>query len=134
MRTGLLIFVLFLALAFFTLARKPPSVLSTPANQDIATNHSHASAPARYSTLAPSTFSFWLANPASENSATVDFARQVRPILEGKCQPCHFNGGTMYERLPFDRPETIRTLGNKLFTRIKDESERRVIREFLAQE
>jgi hypothetical protein len=40
----------------------------------------------------------------------------------------------MYERLPFDRPETIRTLGNKLFTRIKDESERRVIREFLAQE
>jgi hypothetical protein len=39
----------------------------------------------------------------------------------------------MYQRLPFDRPETIKTLGEKLFTRLKDESERRIIREFLAQ-
>jgi hypothetical protein len=39
----------------------------------------------------------------------------------------------MYERLPFDRPETIKQLGTKLFTRIKDEHEQRLIREFLAQ-
>ncbi|MEP6920726.1 MAG: hypothetical protein ABI967_06345 [bacterium] len=64
----------------------------------------------------------------------VDFARQVRPILDPKCQPCHFNGGKMYERMPFDRPETIKTLGAKLFTRIKDENERQIIRAFLAQE
>ncbi|MEP6741193.1 MAG: hypothetical protein ABJB61_01745 [bacterium] len=38
----------------------------------------------------------------------------------------------MYQRLPFDRPETIKTLGEKLFTRIKDENDRKVIREFLA--
>lgn len=66
--------------------------------------------------------------------AKVDFPTQIRPLLEAKCQPCHFNGGKVYQRMPFDRPETIKTLGTKLFTRIKDENERRVIRDFLAQE
>jgi len=63
----------------------------------------------------------------------VDFATQVRPILEARCQPCHFPGGKMYARLPFDRAETIIRLREKLFTRIKDEDQRRVLREFLAQ-
>ncbi len=64
----------------------------------------------------------------------VDFNTQIRPIFESSCQPCHFNGGTMYQRLPFDRPETIKSLGTKLFTRIKDENKRTLIREFLSQE
>jgi len=60
------------------------------------------------------------------------FASDVRPILESSCQPCHFQGGQMYEKLPFDKSETITKLGTKLFTRIKDEDQRRVIREFLS--
>jgi hypothetical protein len=68
------------------------------------------------------------------DSAKVDFATQVRPILEAKCQPCHFNGGKVYAQMPFDRPGTIKRLGAKLFTRIKEENERQVIRAFLAQE
>lgn len=64
----------------------------------------------------------------------VDFATQIKPVLEAKCQPCHFSGGKVYPQMPFDRPETIKTLGTKLFTRIKDENERRLIRDFLAQE
>jgi hypothetical protein len=68
------------------------------------------------------------------SSAKIDFATQIRPIFDPGCQPCHFNGGAMYQRLPFDRPETIRTLGTRLFTRIKDEDKRRLIREFLSQE
>jgi len=35
--------------------------------------------------------------------------------------------------MPFDRTETIKTLNTKLFTRIKDEKERQLIRDFLAQ-
>ncbi|HXL81363.1 MAG TPA: hypothetical protein VN951_10855 [Pyrinomonadaceae bacterium] len=70
---------------------------------------------------------------ATSSAAKVDFTTQVRPILQSRCQPCHFSGGVMYQRLPFDRPETIKTLGEKLFTRIKEENERRIIREFLAQ-
>src|SRR5213083_2839031 len=50
------------------------------------------------------------------------FASDIRPILQSRCQPCHFQGGQMYEKLPFDKPETITKLGTKLFTRIKNES------------
>ena len=65
---------------------------------------------------------------------TVEFARDVRPIFEKHCQPCHFTGGKMYDKLPFDRSETIVRLGTKLFSRIKDEQQRAVIRQFLAQQ
>jgi hypothetical protein len=74
--------------------------------------------------------------PTVSNSALptkVDFATEVRPILESRCTPCHFAGGAMYQRLPFNRPETIKTLGTKLFTRLKDENEQRLIRQFLSQ-
>ncbi len=61
------------------------------------------------------------------------FAKDVRPILERRCQPCHFTGGKMYARLPFDKSETIVKLGTtKLFTRIRDEKDREVIRKYLA--
>jgi len=62
------------------------------------------------------------------------FASDIRPILESTCQPCHFQGGQMYEKLPFDKPETITKLGTKLFTRIKNEDQQRVIREFLSEQ
>lgn len=62
------------------------------------------------------------------------FASDIRPILESRCQPCHFQGGQMYEKLPFDKPETITKLGTKLFTRIKNEDQQRVIREFLSEQ
>ena len=60
-----------------------------------------------------------------------EFETQVRPILEKKCSPCHFPGGKMYDRLPFDRPGTIRVLGTALFTRIHDPEERATISAFL---
>ena len=63
----------------------------------------------------------------------VDFDTQLKPIFKSRCMPCHFSGGQMYDRLPFDKPETIRKLGNKLFTRIKQEDERRLIEDFLTQ-
>lgn len=73
-------------------------------------------------------------NCTAVSPAKIDFATQIRPIFDPGCQPCHFSGGTMYQRLPFDRPETIKTLGNKLFTRVKDEEKRRLIREFVSQQ
>jgi hypothetical protein len=76
---------------------------------------------------------------ASASSATaavagrVDFETQLKPIFQSKCMPCHFSGGKMYDRLPFDNPATIRKLGTRLFTRIKDEDNRRLIEDFLRQ-
>ena len=64
----------------------------------------------------------------------VSFDQRVKPILAARCQPCHFPGGSMHAQLPFDQPQTIRQLGTALFTRIRDEKQREVIRAFLAQE
>jgi len=65
--------------------------------------------------------------------ARVDFDTQLKPIFQSKCMPCHFSGGQMYDRLPFDKPATIRKLGTRLFTRIKEENDRRLIEDFLTQ-
>jgi hypothetical protein len=62
-----------------------------------------------------------------------DFNSEIKPIFQARCQPCHFQGGQVYDKMPFDKPETITRLGTKLFTRIKDEKERVLIREFLDQ-
>lgn len=62
-----------------------------------------------------------------------DFDTQIKPIFQARCQPCHFSGGQVYDKMPFDKPETITRLGEKLFTRIKDKEEQRLIREFLSQ-
>lgn len=72
--------------------------------------------------------------PPAAPPKNVNFAKDVRPILEKRCQPCHFEGGKMYAQLPFDRAATVDTLGTKLFTRIKSKDEQAVIRAFLARD
>ncbi len=39
----------------------------------------------------------------------------------------------MYERLPFDREQTIRTLGTAMFTRLRDPVDQDFLRSFLDQ-
>jgi hypothetical protein len=109
MRKGLFVFVLFAAAILFLWGR--------------ARLHPIESGP---SVLAAARFS-------SAKPAKPDFQTQIKPIFQAKCQPCHFPGGQVYEKMPFDKPETITRLGTKLFTRIKDEKERQLIREFLDQ-
>ena len=84
--------------------------------------------------IALSIVSYALAGTKTPAPSRVDFDSDVKPILQAKCMPCHFNGGKMYAELPFDRPETVRKLGEKLFTRIREENHRRTIRDFLAQQ
>jgi len=38
---------------------------------------------------------------------TIDFTRQVQPVLVKNCSPCHFTGGKMYQKMPFDKDTTI---------------------------
>jgi len=70
---------------------------------------------------------------AATKSAKPNFETEIKPIFQARCQPCHFQGGQVYDKMPFDKAETITRLGTKLFTRIKDEKEQRLIREFLEQ-
>lgn len=70
--------------------------------------------------------------PAPADSARADyFTAKILPLV-AKCRPCHFKGGKMYARLPFDDTQTIRRLGEKIFSRIQDKNEQAVFRAFFA--
>lgn len=77
------------------------------------------------------------ATPVLFKSAPTDsqpadyFTAKILPLV-GKCQPCHFKGGKVYAKLPFDDPKTIHRLGEKLFSRIQDPKEQAVFRAFFA--
>src|SRR6266436_2820410 len=98
MRAGILIVALFLALGFETCHRSK-LVSSITGTQKFAT--------------------LSIASTATKP----DFATEIKPVFQARCQPCHFQGGKVYDKMPFDRPETINRLGAKLFTRIKEEKE-----------
>jgi len=68
--------------------------------------------------------------PADSQQADY-FNAKILPIVE-KCRPCHFKGGKVYAQLPFDDPQTIRRLGEKLFSRFQDQNEQAVFRAFFA--
>lgn len=62
------------------------------------------------------------------------FENDVKPILQKRCTPCHFEGGKMFDRMPFDEPETIINHQSGILKRIKDEEEAAAIRKFLNAE
>jgi len=61
----------------------------------------------------------------------IDFKKEVQPILIKRCSPCHFPGGKMYERLPFDTSITILQKKDGILRRIKDEPDNTIIRKFI---
>ncbi len=68
-----------------------------------------------------------------DNALQERFAGEILPILKARCQPCHFPGGKMHLRLPFDSVATIYEVGDGFFTRIKDPEEQKVFKAFLDQ-
>ena len=65
---------------------------------------------------------------------TIYFTTHIQPILVSHCSPCHFTGGKMYERLPFDKDTTILNHSVGILRRIKDEKENVLIKEFVEQQ
>ncbi len=51
---------------------------------------------------------------------TLTFESDILPILKIKCSPCHFTGGKMYEKLPFDKGQTIVDHEEGVLRRIQD--------------
>ena len=58
---------------------------------------------------------------AGPSQAPDSFAMTVRPILREHCAPCHEPGGKMYDRLPFDKPQTISAHPEGVLKRLKGE-------------
>ena len=67
------------------------------------------------------------------HSDRIEFNTHILPVLQEKCSPCHFAGGRMYDRLPFDQEGTILLLGTKLFTRLREPLDQELIRAYLEQ-
>jgi hypothetical protein len=65
---------------------------------------------------------------------SLEFEKEVLPALVKNCSPCHFTGGKMYERLPFDKETTIITNGEKILKRIGNDEKKAAIREFILQQ
>jgi len=63
---------------------------------------------------------------------TIDFTKQIQPILIKNCSPCHFTGGKMYERMPFDKDTTIINHEKGILRRIKGD-ENVLIKTFIQQ-
>ncbi len=64
---------------------------------------------------------------------TIDFTNQIHPILVKHCSPCHFTGGKMYGRLPFDKDTTITHHEKGILKRIKGD-DNTLIKAFIARQ
>lgn len=60
-----------------------------------------------------------------------DFAATAGPVLQRNCSPCHFPGGVMHGKLPFDDPETVKEVGSRFFSRIRKAEDQAALRAFL---
>jgi len=62
---------------------------------------------------------------------TLYFKSTIQPILQKNCSPCHFPGGKMYAKMPFDKGETIVTHEAGALRRLSDTAERGRIEQFI---
>lgn len=72
-------------------------------------------------------------NTTPEITEKIDFEKQVKPIFVKNCSPCHFTGGKMYERLPFEKDTTILNHHEAILKRIKNEEENAILKNFVLQ-
>ena len=73
-------------------------------------------------------------NYAAKKMDSISYSTQVLPLLQKKCSPCHFPGGKMYERMPFDKAVTILLHKTGVLKRINADNEMAVVKQFLQQE
>lgn len=66
-------------------------------------------------------------------TAALNFDRDVKPIFAKHCNPCHFPGGKLYDRLPFDQASTIIKNEKGILRRISDTAEVKMIRQFVEE-
>jgi len=96
----------------------PPAQVAAPAAAP-------ASQPEAVATSAPQ------ASAIATPEATFDAS--IKPILVQNCMPCHFPGGKMYERLPFDDPTVVRSHPEGVLRRLKDPETRLVVERWIGR-
>ena len=70
---------------------------------------------------------------ADVKSVPLDFEKDIQPILQAYCTPCHFKDGKMYQRMPFDQSKTLVDFQDGILRRLKNDPEVEKIRQYLAE-
>jgi hypothetical protein len=60
------------------------------------------------------------AQASSDTTEFLAFDQDIVPILKSRCSPCHFPGGKMYAKMPFDQSKTITDHREGVLKRFKD--------------
>ena len=70
---------------------------------------------------------------AIDRPDSISFTDHIQPILVTRCSPCHFTGGKMHAKMPFDKAATILNpeVKDGILKRIKDEKENEMIKRFI---
>ena len=66
---------------------------------------------------------------------SIGFASHIMPLLQQKCSPCHFEGGKMHAKMPFDKASTLISHETGILKRFSDEEKmllQKFIREYAA--
>jgi hypothetical protein len=57
----------------------------------------------------------------------------VKQMLSTNCSPCHNPGGKMYDRLPFDNPEIVRTHSTRISGRLDKPEDKKLLEDWLSE-
>ena len=68
--------------------------------------------------------------PAAAGGTDEAFHASVEPLLLTRCSPCHAPGGKMYDKMPFDKADTIRSHAPGTLKRLKGD-DRETVRAWL---
>ena len=63
---------------------------------------------------------------------SVQFGTHVMPLLQKKCSPCHFEGGKMHIKMPFDKASTIISHENGILKRFSNQ-EKMLLQKFIRE-
>lgn len=69
--------------------------------------------------------------PAPDIPHSISFASHIIPLLQKKCSPCHFEGGKMYGKMPFDKAATLLSHPAGILKRFSDENEKALLEKFV---
>jgi len=64
---------------------------------------------------------------------SIQFTNHIQPIFIKNCSPCHFPGGKMYGKMPFDKDTTIINHQAAILKRIKGD-ENALLKTYFDQE
>jgi uncharacterized membrane protein len=69
----------------------------------------------------------------SASAKSSDDFLPVKELLSQRCAPCHNPGGKMYESLPFDSPEIVKSHSAPILQRLNTIEDKQIVEQWLSK-